>query len=297
MKINNLNQNKELNNLIEKIIPFYNDYKRNQKDLDGASALEIIWEVGDLLKIYLKGKKIAPRTLYYQIYGKSENNENITQKSYITRDFLDRSYRVRRIFKKKSSIRKQFPTLQRYRLFYKSMPFLDEGRFRMNETDRKELIELLNSSATYKQIMSQINKLKSERINLRIPHDSKLKELEVEKKVFIETYNYIYEFIRKKNYEKVLETFDKKNYEFFVELSRNVGALSSDELKITTFDIPEGVDKKIKELAEIVNKLASKIDAKERRRFRRLIPPEKMMKLSEMIYALTNANTYKNFRI
>lgn len=297
MNNNDLNQNKELNNLIEKIIPFYNAYKRNQKDLDGASALEIIWEVGDLIKIYLKGKKIAPRTLYYQIYGKSENDENIIQKSYITRDFLDRSYRVRRIFKKKSSIRKQFPTLQRYRLFYKSMPFLDEGRFRMNEADRKELIKLLNSSATYKQIMSQINKLKKERINLKIPHDSKLKELEVEKKVFIETYNYIYEFIRKKNYEKVLETFDKKNYDFFVELSRNVGALSSDELKITTFDVPRGVDKKINELAEVVNKLASKTDAKERRRFRRLIPPEKMMKLSEMIYALTNANTYKNFRI
>jgi len=174
-----------LKELINNIIPYYNKYKRNQENLTGAQALEIIWDVGNLIKEYLKDKNIAPRTLYHQIYGKSEGDTDIPQKSYITRDFLDRAYRVKRIFNDKNEIKKTFPNLKRYRLFYKSMPFFDEGRFKMENTDRKKLIELLNSNKTYNEIITEVAKLREKRIGLSIPKDSKLKELEREKKYML----------------------------------------------------------------------------------------------------------------
>lgn len=287
----------ELKNLINNIIPHYNNYRKNQNLLTGTEALEIIWETGDLIKKYLENKNTAPRTLYHQIYGKSEGNTDIAQKSYITRDFLDRAYRVRRIFKKKEDIRKLFPNLQRYRLFYKSMPFFDDGRYKMNQLDQQNLIQLLNSSKTYKEIITQVEKLKKERIGLSIPHNSKLKELEEEKEIFINTYNYIYKVISDKDYEEATKDIAGKNILFLNELSKNTGALSSDQLMISSFDIPTGITGILKEFSEMINKLASKKDAKERRRFRRLIPPEKMIRLSEMIYALRSEEDFKNFRL
>ncbi len=287
-----------LNELITKIIPFYNFHRKNQIRLNGTEALENIWEVGDLLKNYLnENKNIAPRTLYHQIYGKSEQKTNISQKSYITRDFLDRAYRVRRIFKTKNAIKKKLPTLQRYRLFYKSMPFFDEGRFKMSELDQKKLLSLLNSSRTYKQIITEVERLKIERIGLKIPRDSKLNELENEKKIFITTYNFVFNGIKERVYEKVVKDLGGTDMLFFKDLSMNVGALSSDQLKMSPFVIPGTVTGIWKEFSEMINKLALQKDAKERRRFRRLIPPEKMTRLSEMVYALNSKSDFIKFRL
>jgi ribosomal protein L19E len=286
-----------LKELIKNIIPYYNKYKENQQNLTGAQALEIIWEVGDLIKEYLKDKDIAPRTLYHQIYGKSEGNTDIVQKSYITRDFLDRAYRVRRIFKNKKEINQTFPALKRYRLFYKSMPFFDEGRFKMSGQDREKLILLLNSNKTYQQIIGEVTKLREKRIALSIPRDSKLKELEQEKKIFINFYNFLYQQFKEKKYTNTKKLLGNVNFEFIDVLSRNTGALVSDDLKLTEFSIPEGLGKELKEFGDLILKLVLPKDAKVRRRFRRLIPSEKMMRLSEMIYAIRNEDAFNKFHL
>ncbi len=287
-----------LNELIKEIIPFYNFHRKNQAHLTGAEAIENIWVVGDLLKKYLDvHKDIAPRTLYHQIYGKSEQNTNISQKSYITRDFLDRAYRVRRIFPKKKYIKTTFPSLQRYRLFYKSMPFLDEGRYKMNAADREKLVKLLNSKKSYKEIMSEVERLKNKRIALKIPHDSKLKELEEEKKIFISIYNQTYKIIKELRFNVVESMLPFINDIAFVKkLSQNTGALSSDQLKMSSFKIPTNIDAEWCIFSEMINSFAEQTDAKQRRRFRRLIPPEKMIQLSEMLYALTDEQSFNNLK-
>ena len=43
----------------------------------------------------------------------------------------------------KEDIKKLFPNLQRYGLFYKSMPFFDDGRYKMNQIDQQELLQLI----------------------------------------------------------------------------------------------------------------------------------------------------------
>jgi len=53
----------------------------------------------------------------------------------------------------------------------------------MENTDRKKLIELLNSNKTYNEIITEVAKLREKRIGLSIPKDSKLKELEREKNI------------------------------------------------------------------------------------------------------------------
>jgi hypothetical protein len=283
--------------LIKNITPYYNEYKKNQQDLTGAQALEIIWDVGDILKDYLKDKDIAPRTLYHQIYGKSEGDIDITQKSYITRDFLDRAYRVRRIFNNKQEINKLFPTLKRYRLFYKSMPFFDKGRFKMDEPDRKKLVELLNSDKTYNEIINEVSKLRKQIIKLSIPRDSRLKELEDEKKIFITFYNLLYSQLKLKNYKQTINALGNIDIKFIDTLSRNTGALASDSLQFAESVIVDDLADEIKKFTDMIIKLAARKDAKIRRRFRRLIPPEKMIRLSEMIYAVRSEEDFNKFRI
>ena len=92
---------KDLSNLINSITPLYNIYKENSSILTGTQALEIMWEIGELLNKYIKKNKIKPHALFRDIYGKSENSENIIQKSYITREFQGRCYRIRTIFNSK----------------------------------------------------------------------------------------------------------------------------------------------------------------------------------------------------
>jgi hypothetical protein len=287
----------DLKELIKKITPLYNQYKNNQKKLTGTEALEIIWDTGDLLKSYLKDKSIAPRTLYNQIYGKSEGNKDITQKSYITRDFLDRSYRVRRIFEDKKEINSVFPKLKRYRLFYKAMPFFDQGKFEMNRVDKIKLITLLNSNKTYKEIINEVSNLRKQRIKLSIPHDSKLKELKKEQIEFIDFYNLLYKLLKEKDYRQARKIFGKINTSFLAILSRNVGALASDKLQLTHIEFIEDLGFEINKFVKLVNKLSERKDAKVRRRFRRLIPPEKMIRLSEMIYAMSSEEDFNKFRI
>ncbi len=84
--------------LIEQITPLYNNYKRNKKDISAVKALEIMWDIGEILSSYIKKENIAPHTLFWSVYGKSEGIKNIPQKSYITREFQNRCYRIRKIF-------------------------------------------------------------------------------------------------------------------------------------------------------------------------------------------------------
>lgn len=287
-----------LNDLIKEIIPYYNFHRKNQSHLYGTEALENIWEVGDLIKKYLyEHEDIAPHALYREIYGKSEQNKDITQKSYITRDFLDRAYRVRRIFTKKQEIKKRFPTLQRYRLFYKSMPFFDDGRFSMNKTDQLKLEKLLNSTKSYKTIISEVENLKNSRIGLKISRDSKLQELEKEKQIFVLIYNEVFGYIKKTEFRAIEEKLPFiKELTFIKKLSQSTGALSSDQLKMTSFDIPDKVKGEWLIFSETINMFAAQQDAKIKRRFRRLIPPERMVRLSEMLYALTDEQSFNNLK-
>ena len=101
-----------INILIQQITPFYNKFKDN--NISAVDQIKTMWDIGEILKEYIQMNDVAPHTLYRAVYGKSEGTENIIQKSYITREFLGRCYRVRNIFSTKDQITREFPNLKNF---------------------------------------------------------------------------------------------------------------------------------------------------------------------------------------
>ena len=77
-------------------------------------------------------------------------------------------------------------------------------------------------------------------------------------------------------------------------MSINTSALSQEGLKVFDFDIQNDLKAPWKEYSETIRNLITQKDPKMRRRFRRLIPIEKIVKLSDMLYGLTSEELYKN---
>lgn len=282
--------------LINNIVPHYNKYRQNKRTLSGTEVMEIMWNIGDLLKRHIEETGIAPHKLYREIYGKAEGKENIIQKSYITREFLNRCYRVRRISLEKKQIKIMFPNLSSFNLLREAMPFIDNPKYRFSGKEKENLYKLLNSQKSSMEIMKEIHRLQKEKIGIKNPRDQKLKEMSGDKDVFVEFYNYIYGILKDANYKKVQKEIVTMDLEFIKILSKNTSALALDGLLVTDFDVPQKLNKRWIKFAILVKRLISKKEPMERRRFRRLIPSHRMTQLGEMIHLLTSEKLYKTFK-
>ena len=285
------------NDLIKKITPIYNSYQKEKGVFSPTQLIMIMWDIGDILNNYIKQNNIAPHALYREIYGKSEGSTNIVQKSYIAREFLGRSYRVRKIFKTKEDIKKILPNLVAINHFREAMPFFDNPKYRLDPKSLQEFLNIINGPSTNKQKENYIKNLRSKKIGVKNPRTQQLTKMKEEKSIFINFYNEIYSAIKLNDYQKALENISPPSKSMLEILSVNCGAISTDGLKMKEFKIPKKMDIKWKNFAELILKLISKENPIERRRFRRLIPPEKMLRVSEMIYALTNIERYNNFKL
>ena len=103
--------NLKVSEIIESISPHYNRYIDQKAFISGAEALSIMWNIGKILEKYILDWSIAPHNLYRQIYGKSEGKDHIRQKSYITREFMGRCYRIKKIFSSNQEIFDLLPRL------------------------------------------------------------------------------------------------------------------------------------------------------------------------------------------
>lgn len=283
----------DLGNLINSIAPLYNNYKENSHIIIGTHALELMWEIGELLKNYIEKNKIKPHALFRNIYGKSESSENIIQKSYIPREFQGRCHRIRKIFDSKDEIKKQLPNLKKFTSFREAMPFFDNNKYKLEGKEKKELLALLNSNLKSKEIISRLPK---ERIGIKNPRTQKLHELENEKEIFIEFYNFLHNILKLHNYDIIKKRIEALDLEFITILSRNTSALAQDGLKYFELEFDESFPTPWKDYAEIVNNFIEQKDPKRLRRFRRLIPPERIVRLADMIYALLSKENYERFK-
>ena len=121
--------NKDLSSLIKKIRPLYNECNSNKRELEAFKRIEMMWEIGRILDLFIKEKEIAPHNLYRIIYGKSEGAQNIARKSYITREFQGRCFRIYNMFKIKSEIKDQLFKLKSFTSFRECMPFFDNQNY------------------------------------------------------------------------------------------------------------------------------------------------------------------------
>lgn len=286
-----------MNNLIKDITPLYNKYKQEKGNLTGSEALKIMWEIGDHLKSYIDDNDVAPHNLYRQIYGKSEGKTNVEQQSYITREFLGRSFRIRNIFASKIEIDQKQKGLIDFTSFREAMPFFDNPVYSLNENEYKKLLELLNSSIKSSVIIDKLDKWKKSINNITNSRSQKLGELENEKDLFVSFYNLIYKSLSLQTHGQALELIGISDLDYLIILSKNISATAQEGvLKYKMKDLQIDVEISNSFILMLI-KLLSKEDEKERRRFRRIIPPERMIRLSEMIYTLTSETQYQKNKI
>jgi len=282
--------------LISNITPLYNKYKKEKDIIFGTDAVILMWQMGDYLKKYLEEHDVAPHNLYRQIYGKSEGEKNIAQRSYITREAMSRCYRIRNIFDDVDMIKAKLPSLKRYRLFFQAMPFFDNAKYKFEKDEMNNLLELLNSNKSYKEIINEIYKLQKEKIGIKNPRSQRLKDLEKEKDCFINFYNYIHDLILQYEFKQLPDEVKKIDNEFIKIISKNTSAITQDGLKTYEFTIPNNLKEPWACYVALLEKLINQTDAKLIRRFRRIIPPERIARLSEMIYALNSEDSFNYFK-
>ena len=267
--------------LIEAITPLYNSYRQKKEILSGTEALGIMWDIGEVLKQYIEENKIAPHRLYRQIYGKGEGTENVAQKSYITREFLGRCYRIQNIFQEKKGIVEQLPNLKRFTSFREAMPFFDHTKYKLDEESKNNLLKLLNSNLPSGEIVDNLENFK-EKVGLDIknPRTQKLSLLQKEKRIFIDFYNHVLLILREE--EKVGQEVKSV---YVRSLSRNTGTLAKDDLTFLEMEkVP--LPKIWNDYYELIRDFIEQSTPQKIRQFRRIIPPERMLKLSDMLFQL-----------
>jgi hypothetical protein len=223
--------------LIKEISPLYNSYKQSSRNIKGTDALFIMWDIGDILKKKIEIYNIAPHNLYRKIYGKAEGKNDITQKSYITREFLGRAYRIRNIFKDKEDIKKDLPNLENFIPFREAMPFFDNEKYLLKGDEREKLLSILNGQESSSLILKKIKLLQNEKIGRKNSRNQKLEELEPQKEAFINFYNYIFGLIKNNDYEDLRKQISIIDDSIIMKLSSATSALSQEGLKYE--EIPE----------------------------------------------------------
>ena len=190
-------------------------------------------------------------------------------------------------------VTKQLPNLSLIDHFRESMPFFDNPRYKLDQKSLDKLITVLNSSMTNREKENYIKKLQSERIGIKNPRTQLLESMERDKKVFVSFYNDVVDAMKIRDYQIAKTKLSIPSSQFVKTLAMNCGAISADGLKMTQFKLPKNLDRNWESFALLIHHLVSKDRPEERRRFRRLVPPERMLRLAEMLYALSGAKRYR----
>lgn len=283
----------DIKDLIEEITPLQRLYKNALRNEIPVLALEYMWEIGEELRSYISSNSINPHQLYRKVYGKGEGLNNILQKSYISREFQSRCYRVRKLFNQKQDIITEFKNLNSIEAFNKAMPFLDNPKYLFKEKERTELVKLLNSNLSKTIVLHEIQKLRKDKIGIKNPRNQRHGELLNEEIIFISFYNYIYRLLKDNDFEDLKDMIDTK---FYIVLSKNISALSQDGLQTYSFNIPQNITVEEKDFGILIKGFMKDKTPKRIRRFRKLISIGRMIRLADMLFALSSEISFNTFR-
>tara|TARA_Y100001970_G_C14179215_1_gene828831 strand:+ start:808 stop:1683 length:876 start_codon:yes stop_codon:yes gene_type:complete len=284
-----------LSSLIESITPFYNSYKQNKNTLHPKESIKIMWDLGNILNTYIVKKNLKPHNLYREIYGKSESNTNIQQKSYIPREFQGKCVRIYKIFENKNKIDEILPNLNSATNFKEAMPFFDNPKYKLNDKEYTDLLKLLNSNYKANQVIKEIRRRLKLKNNVSNPRTQRLHELDDIKKDFIEVYKYIDNLIKENEYSDLTNLLEIEN-NILINYSKVLSALTSEDILCPDMVFDGHEPEPFNLLSKLLIRLFSKPKSTERSRFRKLIPIKVIFLYSEMIFSLTDQDTFNNLK-
>ena len=169
---------------------------------------------------------------------------------------------------------------------------------KLSDKDMSDLLKLLNSNKKGTDIVKILDKKKKSINNILNPRDQKLNELEDQVKLFKSFYNYLYKNIRDFDYDFCISELKIKNEQIdcLNSLSKNLSSLAQEGItKYPMFDCKfENVQ--LNSFYLLIKDLINPSDEKVRRRFRRLIPPIKIIKISEYIFSILSFENYSKLK-
>ena len=154
-----------LEELIKEIAPLNNRYRMAVRNREPAHVvLGYLWDIGDVL-------------LGYGVERLHPLAREIQEQSYITASLLSYAYRIRRYFKDRRTIKRNFGKVSNFSLFREAFPLLENPRYNLSRREKSELVRLLNSGADTGEISVRLAALKQRkrpRKNARSRHPEEL---------------------------------------------------------------------------------------------------------------------------
>jgi hypothetical protein len=144
--------------------------------------------------------------------------------------------------------------------------------------------------------LRRIRLLQKTRIGRSNPRTQRLGEWEEARDTFIEAYNAVYDLIRMNDFNKIHNILEGINNETLQNISAILGALVSEDIIVPEIIVNGKEPKPFGQLAQVLIRLFADTKMTERNRFRRLVPVERISKLSSMIFALTSEEAYRNYK-
>lgn len=163
--------------LIEEIAPLNNLYRQAVKEHQPCyKSFGYLWDIGDILQ-KAGVDQITPLA------------SAIHARSYITAQIVMYSFRIRRYFSQRGTIRRRFGKVTSYAAFRDAFPLLENERYRLTRARERELVRLLNSEKGSREIRREIAAMKKARVPDRKRRDMRPHELDSFVQMFDERYS------------------------------------------------------------------------------------------------------------
>jgi hypothetical protein len=152
--------------LIEEIAPLNNLYRQAAKEgRPFYESLGYLWDIGDIL-LQAGVDRITPVA------------SAIHSSSYITGQLVSYSFRIRKYFPRRGTIKRRFGRVTSYAAFRDAFPLLENKKYRLSRAEERELVRLLNSGAESRKVREEIAAIKRTKAPERKKRDLRLSEMD-----------------------------------------------------------------------------------------------------------------------
>jgi len=281
-----------LNLLIDDITKSNNVYRdSNQAPINRVLAL---WDLGDVL---LKHEVNKPHSYGWKIQDKTNG--------LIKRMTIARAYRIRQIWPKRDYIKKTFGGIKGTSIFIESLPILDSNGQMYKSLSKKvvdELIKNMNilSSTHFKKYIKNFKaKYGQGRIGEENDRERYLKDYINIQYCFLNFYKQLQKLILENKFDDIDELKNQIPLEERKAFSSFCLALTSKKNIIFYKSFPNNSKTKIFEFQFIFNffkELLEDSNDVRRARLRRVVPPELLVEMSDMLNSIVSEEKIKNYQ-